>query len=300
MPDAPKGAGYLATAWLTLMPWQRKLESAAMRSAIRIMLDLPDPALEHGVVRCKCGRVDLSATSTVEALEHISACNRFNKLKPHNTFAKSIETIITATGSSVLIEREKAHYPPAPPGAREGFRMDLVATGVPGVAQRLSVDPTIINPTVPTVLANAVLRQGYAANQAQEAKIAKYQQHIPTGDLFYPGAAELYGTACDTLVDLVDRLGRSAAEGSRSAGARGHAGAVVAAFKQELSVGLMYARTGKLRDAVERSIDPQAAERQQRARDSYVYRVVHRARSFYHRSGPGSGRGAQGSERVPG
>ena len=46
------------------MPWQRKLESAAMRSAIRIMLDLPDPALEHGVVRCKCGRVDLSATST--------------------------------------------------------------------------------------------------------------------------------------------------------------------------------------------------------------------------------------------
>ena len=33
--------------------------------------------------------------------------------------------------------------------------------------------------------------------------------------------------------------------------------------------------------------------------DSYVYRVVHRGASFYHRSGPGSGRGALGSERVP-
>ena len=108
-------------------------------------------------------------------------------------------------------------------------------------------------------------------------------------NLFYPGAAELYGTACDTLVDLVDRLGRSAAAGSRSAGA---AGAVVAAFRQELSVGLMYARTGMLRDAVERSLDPQAAERRQRARDSYVYthmrdsyvyRVVHRGASFLSR-----------------
>ena len=87
--------------------------------------------------------------------------------------------------------------------------------------------------------------------------------------------------SCDMLVDLVDRLGRSAAEGSRSAGARGHAGAVVAAYRQELSVGLMLARTGMLRDAVERSLDPQAAERQQRARDSYVYRVVHRGPSFY-------------------
>ena len=80
----------------------------------------------------------------------------------------------------MLIEREKAHYPPEPPGARESFRMDLVATGVPGVAQRLSVDPTITNPTVPTMLANAALRQGYAANQVQEAKIVKYQQYIPT------------------------------------------------------------------------------------------------------------------------
>ena len=300
MPGAPKGAGYLATGWLTLMPWQRKLESAVMRSAIRIMMGLPHPALEHVAVRCKCGRVDLSATSSVEALEHISACNRFNKLKPHNTFAKSIETIIATTGSGVLIEREKMYYPPAPAGARETFRMDLVATGVPGIAQRLAVDPTITNPTVPTVLANAVLRHGYAANQAQEAKIVKYQQHIPTGDLFYPGAAELYGTACDTLVDLVEKLGHSAAAASRSAGEREHAGAVVAAYRQELSVGLMYARTGMLRDAVERSLDPHAAERQQRARDSYVYRVVHRGASFYHRSGPGSGRGALGSERVPG
>ena len=300
MPGAPKGAGYLATGWLTLAPWQRKLDSGVMRSAMRIMLGLPDPALQHVAVRCKCGRVDLSATSTVEALEHISACNRFNKLKPHDTFAKAIETVIATTGSGVMIEREKAHYPPAPAGARVGFRMDLVATGVPGVAQRLAVDPTITNPTATTVLANAVLQQGYAANQAQEAKIAKYQQHIPTGDLFYPGAAELYGTACDTLVDLVDRLGRSAAAGSRSAGAAGHAGAVVAAFRQELSVGLMYARTGMLRDAVERCLDPQAAERRQRARDSYVYRVVHRGASYYHRSRPGSGRGALGSERVPG
>ena len=31
--------------------------------------------------------------------------------------------------------------------------------------------------------------------------------------------------------------------------------AVVAAFRQELSVGLMYARTGMLRDAVERCLD---------------------------------------------
>ena len=74
----------------------------------------------------------------------------------------------------------------------------------------------------------------------------------------------------------------------------------MAAYRQELSVGLMLARTGMLRDAVERSLDPQAAERRQRARDSYVYRVVHRGASFYHRSGPGSGRGALGSERVPG
>ena len=35
------------------------------------------------------------------------------------------------------------------------------------------------------------------------------------------------------------------------------AGAVVAAYRQELSVGLMFVRTGMLRDAVERSLDPQ-------------------------------------------
>ena len=71
------------------------------------------------------------------------------------------------------------------------------------------------------------------------------------------------GTACDTLVDSLvdDKLGHSAAAGSsRSAGEREncrvfrcgvhtHAGVVVAAYRQELSVGLMYARTGMLRDA---------------------------------------------------
>ena len=85
---------------------------------------------------------------------------------------------------------------------------------------------------------------------AQQTKTAKYQQHIPNGDLFYPGATELYGTACDTLVDLVERMGRSAAGGSSSAGEAGHVGAVTFAYRQNLSVGLMYARVGMLRDAV--------------------------------------------------
>ena len=123
MPAAPKGAGYLTTGWLTLAPWHRKLESPAVRSAIRIMLGLPDPALQHVAVRCKCGRVDLSATSAVEALEHISACNRFNKLKPHNTFAKSMCTTLHTRNtrhcsSSTSQSTEQSSPAPSPSLAR--------------------------------------------------------------------------------------------------------------------------------------------------------------------------------------
>ena len=43
-----------------------------MRSAIRIMLGLPDPALQHVAVRCKCGRVlELPAVAADPELEWI-------------------------------------------------------------------------------------------------------------------------------------------------------------------------------------------------------------------------------------
>jgi len=105
------------------------------------------------------------------------------------------------------------------------------------------------------------------------------------------------------LVDLVEKLAGIAAAGSQSSGEARHRGDVVFAYRQVLSVALMYARTGALRDAVQQSIEPHAAERRERSRQEYVYRVLHRAPRFYSHRRPilGSGRGgAQGSERVSG
>ena len=266
-----KGTGFLATGFFTTAPWQEKIATADLRVSLLLYLGLPDNFLASGNVTCKCGAT--LPTSSTAALQHISSCDRHCKTFAHDIFGRGatgpFASVITTMSPTALIAFEKFGYPTT------GHKMDLVAHGVTGYsAGALAIDYTLTNPTNASTLNNASLAPLFCAKEAHQDKIAKYQQHIPTGDVFVPFAVELYGGVHESVVSTLQRWAEIIAQGQ---GAAVQPATVLGFLRQSFSISLMKARVELYRRCIGNCIEPDAARRRQLARESFVYRAVRRA-----------------------
>ena len=283
-----KGTGFLATSWLTTMPWKQRIESADLRVALLLYLGLPDNMLASGAVPCNCGST--LATDSVVALQHISGCNRHCKTFAHDIFGRGptgpFSTVLTSMGGGALVAFEQSGYPAA------GCKMDLVARGVPGYGGALAIDYTLTNPTNQATLNNASLVPLYCANEAHKDKIAHYQPLMPAGDVFVPIAVELYGGVHASVVDTL----RSWAERLAQGGAA-KPGVILGLLRQSFSLSLMRARVELYRHCIGHCIEPDAAARRRVARQAYfcteLRRAERRAKVHLTISRPGGGGGAR-------
>ena len=268
--DGAKGTGFFATGFLTTAPWDEQIATADLRVALLLFLGLPDSFLASGNVTCKCGQT-LPVESTT-ALQHVSGCKRHGKTFAHDIFGRGpagpFASVLTTMSSTALLTFEKNGYPAA------GFKMDLVAHGVPGYGGALAVDYTLTNPTNASTLNNASLAPLYCAKEAHDDKIAKYQHLIPAGDVFVPFAVELYGGVHGTVVDTLQRWAQHIAQGL---GGEADPATILGLMRQSFSISLMKARVELYRQSIGNCIEADAARRRQIARSSFVYRAVQRA-----------------------
>ena len=282
-----KGTGYFATGFFTTAPWQQQITTEKMRVALLLYLGLPDNFLASGNVTCKCGAT--LPTSSTAALQHISFCNQHGKTFAHDIFGRRLDgpfsTMFTTMSGTALLDFEKIGYP------ADGFKMDLVAYGLPGYTGALAIDYTLTNPTNASTLNNASLVPNYCAQQAHDGKIAKYQNRIPTGDVFVPCAVELYGGVHGSFVDALQGWADTIAQ---SQGAVKPA-TVLGLLRQSFSISLMEARVELYKRCIGNSIEPDAARRREIARQSYVCRAVRRARRCAQVKGANTRPGVRGS-----
>jgi hypothetical protein len=242
----------------------------SIRTALLLYAGLPDVFLTSGIT-CKCGTHQLAISSTA-ALQHISGCNKHCKTFAHDIFGRGpagpFAAAITTLSSTALIAFEKPGYP------ADGYKMDLLAYGVPGYTGALAIDYMLTNPTNESTLNNACLAPLYCANEAHGDKIAKYQHLIPAGDVFVPFAVELYGGVHSTAVDFLQRC---ADRISQARGGVVEPKAVLGVLRQSFSIALMKARVQLYRQCIGDCIEAEPARRRQVARSSYMYRAVQRA-----------------------
>jgi hypothetical protein len=253
-------------------------------------MGLPDSFLATGTVTCKCGELAFPASSTA-ALQHISGCPKHAKTFAHDIFGRGpfgpFASVFTAMSSTALLAFEKIGYPTT------GFKMDLVASGVPGYTGGLAIDYTLTNPTNTSTLNNASLVPLFCAKEAHDDKIAKYQHLIPAGDVFVPFAVELYGGVHGTVVDVMQRWADQIVQ---SQGAAAKLEVVLGIMRQSFSIALMKARVELYRQCIGNCIEPDAAQRRQAARNSFLYRAVRRAQRLAQVKHNIIRRGAQSSQ----
>ena len=268
--DGAKGTGFLASGFLTTTPWQQRISTPDLRTALLLYAGLPDTFLTSGIT-CKCGTHQLAISSTA-ALQHISGCNKHGKTFAHDIFGRGptgpFAAAITTMSSTALVAFEKPGYP------TDGHKMDLLAYGVPGYTGALAIDYTLTNPTNESTLNNASLAPLYCAKEAHDDKIAKYQHLIPAGDVFVPFAVELYGGVHNTVVDFLQRCANSI---SQARGGVVEPKAVLGVLRQSFSIALMKARVQLYRQSIGDCIEAEPARRRQAARESFMYRAVQRA-----------------------
>lgn len=289
--EGVKGAGFFATGFFTVAPWQEQIATEKLRVSLLLYLGLPDNFLASGNVTCKCGAT--LPTSSTAALQHISFCNQHGKTFAHDIFGRRLEgpfsTMFTTMSSTALLDFEKIGYP------ANGFKMDLVAFGLPGYTGALAIDYTLSNPTNASTLNNASLAPLFCAQQAHDGKIAKYQNRIPTGDVFVPCAVELYGGVHGSFVDALHGWADTIAQ---SLGAGVKPATVLALLRQSFSISLMEARVELYKRCIDNSIEPNVARRREIARQSYVYRAVRRARRCAQVKAANTRSGDRGSYRA--
>ena len=120
---------------------------------------------------------------------------------------EQVEAWLIGTGSiSNLRMQRQPHLMDLIPDATTNRRPDILIHSLNG--RDVVTDVTIVEPTHNSNQLNARTVNGFSANQAESAKIAKYRADLAPRATFTPFAVETYGTLGDHARDLLWQIAR--------------------------------------------------------------------------------------------
>jgi len=174
-------AGTYAGAWLNALPEHPSSAMCDDEFRAAVCTRLGTRVRRFPTAECPCGAL----LESNDATNHSLGCARLKHLvsSRHNSVQQVLAETLRAAGASVQLE---------PPTGIDDRRLDLVVTAG---SQRWALDVSIVNPSMPSYVADGRgTQRGAVCRAAEQEKIEKYQDDARRlGCKFRPFVLDVYG-----------------------------------------------------------------------------------------------------------